>query len=170
MRDPLSSSRKRSQAENRAPNIRAVIDRHIAACDWLAMTRKMPLLTPYRDALLLAGDRGAKRRAAKALVEMYVRWAGLLPDDTVCHVLSRKMRAGRAKNYCYRGQVKGPTNKTLATLGKGWCVARKASQTSRNFGIETHKIASLFSAPELGTGFADKILDGFIDNFCPTTR
>lgn len=169
--NPLANGRAAGKASTKAHSLRDRIHSNLDACDWDRELGKVRGLGPYAQALADAGEnRSARKEVIKGYLEVQVKFMALLPDETVCHVVGRTVKAGRGSSLCFKGQLAGVTDANLKLLARGWCKARKVGQSGRNYGIETNKLAELFGGPGLPSGVVDEMLSQLVDRACPSTR
>lgn len=162
--NPNTRPNKVGKAEQSAERLTAWLKTHGSSCDLVALARRNAYLSPW---VALADTDATAAHAGLVAVDLAVR--KILPDTPVCHIAARKTRAGRSSVACFSAQDKGATAPNLKLLAKGWCKARKTSQNSRGFGIETNALAELFAWRGAPPGFPEGVLEHWARITCPGT-
>jgi len=167
IRSPNTRPGRIGKHESKAAELRGYVNRHRLDCDWAGRAAKVPLLAPVAE---LGGGRQGAMATAKVMIGLELKIRGLLPDDRVCVVATRVVKGSRRGGKCFGKQVAGATSANIRAIAKGWCASRKGNQQSRYYGIEMNKVAALFEGEGAPTGFAQDVLEYWIDAVCPQTR
>ncbi len=159
-----ASGSRVAKLEARAARLEAWIEANVATCNLASTARRNAWLAPYVS--LSERDPAG---ATKGLVRLEIGIRSVIPEDMVCIVATRKNKAARRGNKCFTTQDKGASTANLKGMARGWCQARKAGTSSRNLGIETNKLAELFTWPSAPPDFPERVLDHWASITCPET-